>query len=255
MSQPCSATSRPYNRWLFLGLPIGLGLLMLLPAFTRLDFALAELFYVPGDGFIGRHSAFIEDWLHDRAKQLVIVLGVLVIAGFIGSLCLQRLTPWRRTLGYLVLAMALSTSFVNPLKTLTRMHCPWSLSEFGGVEQFSELLGPRAPAVEKGGRCWPGGHAAAGFTLFAFFFVWRDRQPRRARAALVSALLLGGVFSLSRMIQGAHFLSHNLWTALFCWLICLGCYHLLLYRSASARGLSPTISLSPSQAELPDRPT
>ena len=144
MSQPCSTTSRPYNRWVFIGLPIGLGLLMLLPAVTRLDFALAELFYVPGDGFIGRHSAFIEDWLHDRAKQLVIILGVLVIAGFIGSLCLQRLCPWRRRLGYLVLAMALSTSFVNPLKTLTRMHCPWSLSEFGGVEQFSELLAPPA---------------------------------------------------------------------------------------------------------------
>ena len=144
----------------------------------------------------------------------------------------------------LVLAMALSTSFVNPLKTLTRMHCPWSLSEFGGVEQFSELLGPRAPAVEKGGRCWPGGHAAAGFTLFAFFFVWRDRQPRRARAALVSALLLGGVFSLSRMIQGAHFLSHNLWTALFCWLICLGCYHLLLYRRPALSRTAPAITLS-----------
>ncbi|MNY79341.1 hypothetical protein D3C86_2199390 [compost metagenome] len=31
-------------------------------------------------------------------------------------------------------------------------------------------------------------------------------------------------------MQGAHFLSHNVWTALFDWLICLGCYRMLLYR-------------------------
>ena len=52
--------------------------------------------------------------------------------------------------------------------------------------------------------------------------------------AVCSALLLGGVFSLSRMIQGAHFLSHNLWTALLCWLICLGLYDAMLYRPQRA---------------------
>ncbi|MNE75968.1 hypothetical protein D3C80_1721730 [compost metagenome] len=34
------------------------------------------------------------------------------------------------------------------------------------------------------------------------------------------------------MLQGAHFFSHNVWTALFDWLICLGCYRLILYRQA-----------------------
>lgn len=36
------------------------------------------------------------------------------------------------------------------------------------------------------------------------------------------------------MLQGAHFFSHNLWTALFDWLISLGCYRLLLYRPLPA---------------------
>jgi membrane-associated PAP2 superfamily phosphatase len=58
---------------------------------------------------------------------------------------------------------------VTPLKALTAVHCPWSLSEFGGTEQFSSLLEKRAP-TEKPGRCWPGGHASAGFSLLALFF-------------------------------------------------------------------------------------
>ena len=46
------------------------------------------------------------------------------------------------------------------------------------------------------------------------------------------------------MIQGAHFLSHNLWTAVFCWLICLGCYHLLLYRRPALHQRAPAVALS-----------
>ncbi|MGH8710249.1 MAG: hypothetical protein ACREVA_02860 [Burkholderiales bacterium] len=33
-----------------------------------------------------------------------------------------------------------------------------------------------------------------------------------------------------RVIQGAHFLSHQLWTALICWLVMLALYELLLRR-------------------------
>lgn len=217
------------RRWWY-GLPLALLALMLLVEPSRLDFALADLFYIQGQGFIGRHNDFLEDALHDRAKQLTIVIGVLAIGGFLLSLLPTRLRPLRRQLGYLVLAMGLSTSFVTPLKKLTQMHCPWSLEQYGGVEHFSGLLEPRAQPVEKAGKCWPGGHAAAGFALLALFFVWRDRYPRLANGALVFAIGLGCLFSLVRMAQGAHFLSHNLWTALLSWLICLGLYDLLLYR-------------------------
>jgi membrane-associated PAP2 superfamily phosphatase len=113
------------------------------------------------------------------------------------------------------------------------VQCPWSLQAFGGQEVYSGLLEPR-PATAKPGRCWPGGHASAGFSLMALFFALRDIRPRTARACLVFAITLGSVFSLGRMLQGAHFFSHNLWTFLFDWLICTLCYWLLLYRKNSA---------------------
>lgn len=224
---------RPLNLWIALGLPAVVASILVLLELTTLDMYLARLFYSSAEGgFIGRHSFFLEDILHDRAKQLVIGFSVLAVVGFIASFLIARIKPYKRELGCLVLSLALATAFVTPLKAVTAVQCPWSLKEFGGKETYSELLSPR-PATDKPGRCWPGGHAATGFTLFALFFVLRDRRPRLARQALVFAFALGTVFSLGRMMQGAHFFSHNVWTAVFCWLICLGCYYCILYRPAA----------------------
>lgn len=197
---------------------------------SALDLGLARLMYVPESGFIGGKSFFLEDILHDRAKQLVIVFAVLAIIGFALSFVWQKLQRWRPQLGYLVLALAVSTALVTPVKILTAVQCPWDLQEFGGQEVYSGLLEPR-PATDKPGRCWPGGHASAGFSLLALFFALRDLKPRAARVCLVFAIGLGAVFSLGRMLQGAHFFSHNLWTFLFDWLICTFFYWLILYRT------------------------
>ncbi|WP_422776265.1 phosphatase PAP2 family protein [Pseudomonas mediterranea] len=224
------SSPRPLNFWLCLGIPAVTAVILILLEWTDLDMDLAQLFYDPTAGdFIGRHSFFLEDILHDRAKQVVIAFSVFSIVGFISAFFVTRLKPFKRELGCLVLSLALATSFVTPMKAVTAVQCPWSLKEFGGKETYSELLSPR-PDTNKPGRCWPGGHAATGFTLFALFFVLRDRRPRLARRAFVFAFTLGTVFSISRMMQGAHFFSHNVWTAVFCWLICLGCYYFVLYR-------------------------
>lgn len=226
------ATMRPsryLNFRIALGIPLAMMAALLLFDPSGIDFALARLFYVPGQGFVGDHSYWLEDILHDRAKQAVILLGVGAMEAFALSLAPTRLREWRRPLGYVVLALSLSTAVVTPLKSLTGMHCPWSLSEFGGVETFTPLLAERTPTANPG-RCWPGGHASAGFSLLALYFALRDRKPRLARGALVLALGLGTLFSAGRMMQGAHFLSHNLWTLLLDWVICLTCYRLLLYR-------------------------
>lgn len=225
--------SRRFDFRLGLGIPVALMVLLLLGDPSELDFSLERMFYTPGLGFVGRHSYWLENILHDRAKQAVIVLAALALAGFLGSLAISRLRNWRAPLGYLLLAMVLSTSIVTPLKTVTAVHCPWSLAEFGGNETYTPLLATRAPTSSPG-RCWPGGHASAGFSLIALYFALRDRKPRSARIALAVALGLGTLFSIGRMMQGAHFLSHNLWTLLFDWTICLMCYRWLLYRQAQA---------------------
>lgn len=221
--------SRAFPMRLAIGLPVALMLLLLVWNPHPLDLAIAQLFYTPGTGFIGKHSFWLEDILHDRAKQVVIGLGISIITSFLFSLIYTPWRAYRRTLGYLVLALGIATSLVTPLKKLTGIQCPWSLQAFGGDQVFSPLIGER-PATEKPGRCWPGGHASAGFSLIALFFALRDRHLHAARIALTVGLGLGSIFSLGRMAQGAHFLSHNLWTLLLDWTICLLLYRLILYR-------------------------
>lgn len=225
---------RPLNLWLYLGIPMAIMLGLVALEWTSVDMDIANLFFDTATGqFIGRHSYLLENILHDRVKQGVIVLGVLALAVFAASFLVKGLYSWRRELGCLVLALGVSTAFVTPLKKLTQVQCPWSLTQFGGSETYSKLLEPR-PATDKPGLCWPGGHATTGFCLFALFFALRDRKPRLARVAFALALIAGTVLSVGRMMQGAHFLSHNVWTAVFCWLIGLGAYCLVLYRRRAA---------------------
>jgi membrane-associated PAP2 superfamily phosphatase len=70
--------SRPLNFWVCLGVPAIAAITLVLLELTSLDMDLARLFYDPTAGeFIGKHSYFLENILHDRAKQVVIAFSVL----------------------------------------------------------------------------------------------------------------------------------------------------------------------------------
>ncbi|MEK6209810.1 MAG: sulfite exporter TauE/SafE family protein [Pseudomonadota bacterium] len=53
-----------------------------------------------------------------------------------------------------------------------------------------------------------------------------------AAAMLAGSLLLGFALGMGRVAQGAHFVSHDLWSALICWLVVLALYELLLRRAS-----------------------
>jgi membrane-associated PAP2 superfamily phosphatase len=229
MSRPPQLHSRPLRMWLCFALPLGLIALLLAFPPTTLDFAISHLFYTADTGFAGKHSFWLEDILHERAKQAVITLVAFAVLGLLVSLVYK---PWhwlRLPLGYVVLSVSICTAIITPLKVVTGVQCPWDLSEFGGKESYSPLLSSREPTTHPG-KCWPAGHSSSGFTFFALYFLFRDQRPRLAKAALAFALTLGTIVSIGRIMQGAHFLSHTLWTALFDWMIALGCYYFLLYR-------------------------
>ncbi len=223
--------SRPFAFGFWLALPLAAMVLLLLVDPAPLDFWITGHFHVPGSGFVARDNYWLETVLHDRAKTLVIVFVLALGVALAASARLAALRSWRGPLAYALLAITLSTAVVPPLKVVSAVQCPWDLSDFGGSETFSPLLAPRPP-TEHPGRCWPGGHAATGFSLIALFFALRDRRPRLARGLLAGALAFGSLLAAGRMMQGAHFLSHNLWTLLLDWSICLLVYRFTLYRPA-----------------------
>jgi membrane-associated PAP2 superfamily phosphatase len=152
---------------------------------------------------------------HQLAKSAVWIVWFVLFAASIASLRLASLAPRRRVLWTTTAAMAAGPALVSTLKLYTGPRCPWDLAEFGGhAVATSDWLVPSAEA----GRCFPGGHASGGFSLLAIYFAGvMLADPKLQLAGLVAGLGAGFVFSAVRMVQGAHFLSHNLWSAFFVW--------------------------------------
>ncbi|MBL8858873.1 MAG: phosphatase PAP2 family protein [Planctomycetes bacterium] len=197
---------------------------------TRLDRALLDPFYDPATRkFPLRDTAWFTLVFKDGLKAVIIVLGVLVAFGLVLSFRKRELVPWRRSMLYVVLAMALSPLVVAAFKYTSCKHCPWDLDFYGGPAPYAGLLGCPPPSFGLG-KCFPSGHASGGFALFALYFAHRIHAPQRARLWLLVALAYGFLMGTSRMMQGAHFMSHNVATAFTCWTVCLVLYVLILRR-------------------------
>jgi membrane-associated PAP2 superfamily phosphatase len=130
---------------------------------------------------------------------------------------------WRRPAGYFALAVVLTVGITGLLKTITNVDCPWDLTVFGGDFPYVPLFGDR-PDELRPGRCFPAAHASSGYALMALYFVFRDRSSRLAYGGLCVGVLTGLAFGFAQQSRGAHFLSHDLWSAMLAWLIPLTLY-------------------------------
>ena len=203
-------------------------------AFAVLLVAFQEL---PIDTYVARHWAYdatvnrwighgrwwAEDLLHTDGRDaiLLVIAGLLITIG--GGLFSPRWSAARGTAIYLLATIALAWGLVGLLKHVTNVPCPWSLLGFGGERPHVGLFSPR-PAGFGPAACFPGAHSASGFALFAFYFAFRDRRPRRARRLLVIATLIGAIFAFGQEARGAHFLSHDVSSAFLAWFVALGTY-------------------------------
>jgi membrane-associated PAP2 superfamily phosphatase len=170
-------------------------------------------------GFPLRHQWGLELVLHDAARQVATV-------GFVGLLAMvlvpwgpfrrlsarQRLETWTGT--------GMGLLLVNAIKRDSLTSCPWDLELFGGTAQY---VSHWALWLTDGGpgRCFPGGHASAGLAFVALALPLLASEQARTRrtgqqvllAVVGMGLLLGG----TQTLRGAHYPSHTLWSAWFCW--------------------------------------
>jgi membrane-associated PAP2 superfamily phosphatase len=215
------------RRQLLIALAVAAALLLAFET-TNLDTAFSALFYDPvSRAFPGRYDWFLEVVMHRWAKNLLWTFGLLCLAGWLLSLAVDRLRPLRRRLLFLTLALGLGPATVAGLKVATDKHCPWDLEIYGGNLPHVRLLEPRPEGLPPG-RCFPAGHAAGGFALISLWFVWRRERPLAAAAALGIGFAGGLALGFGRIMQGAHFLSHNLWAAWVCWVVALLLHALIL---------------------------
>lgn len=185
-----------------------------------LDFWLSQQFFDPvSQTFPLQHNRPLFFLGHTVLKKITVIGWLICIVLAVASIRLQRLRPWRRTLITFVVMAGCTAQVVQALKGSSIHACPYDLAMYGGNAPWFPLFDSITAAVHKG-RCWPGGHASAGFAIIAGYFALREKEPRWARWALIAGLVLGTVMGAVQVVRGAHFLSHNLWSLWFVWAVC-----------------------------------
>lgn len=232
--------SRFYFQHLWMPLTIFAGLsLMLMGLHGDLWFA-DRLYAMEGHAWNLQTGYITQDLLHAAGRQASkdLWFTLALVAGL--SLLVRQARQWRRPLVYLLLATALSTAAVGLLKRWTNMDCPWDLLRYGGDKAYYGLFMHR-PSILGHAKCFPAGHASAGYAWIALYFFFLSTRPRWRWWGLGFALGLGALFGVAQQLRGAHFLSHDLWTLMICWFIAFALYLLMLGR----RGTSQSAEAAP----------
>jgi membrane-associated PAP2 superfamily phosphatase len=212
--------------WRHLRLPLILfAMLAPLLATSSADLVVAHALFFDevGSRWIGADSWWTNELIHHG--------GALLIRGLAaGSLILWATTflrpQWhtlRRPVIYFFLSLGLSVGVVGLLKALTNVDCPRDLSEFGGALPFVHLFADRPDALRHA-RCFPAAHASSGYALVALYFALRERSRWASRLGLASGLVMGSIFGIAQQARGAHFVSHDVWSAWLVWTISLSLY-------------------------------
>ena len=222
-AEPLEATRRPGSRTLAHAAWLLAAALLLLAVFeaTDADMALQKwLFELGGGRFPWRSVEWVDTWLYARLKSALYLLPIVSALQWLRWR--KRKPELARRWLYVAVAMSAAPLLVAGLKQLTNRPCPWDVVEFGGSVAHRSLLELAAPAG-RSFACFPGGHSSGGYALMAFAFAG-GLPGARSRllgptAFAIAALALGTLMGATRMLQGAHFLSHILWSAWFVWLV------------------------------------
>ncbi len=239
--------TRPWSPGLWFLLPALLLALVVFWTPHAFDTAVSRLFFESG-GWLGTND-WVEQILCKGLRALPAAVSLFVLALLVmNGLSIRSGRPAfgreaQRRFIYILAAMAISGALVWLLKGATHVACPWDTLPFGGTEPLvSPALWPLG--WDRRG-CWPAGHAATGFCLFALFFALRDCRPRAARTAFALALATGLLCGMVRVMQGAHFVSHVFAALLVDWLVCASLYVLFFEAFSLKKALAKLLSERP----------
>lgn len=95
------------------GLPLlAMGLLLVIDV-KDLDFAVAHYFYRDGDGFPLRFDPFLEEIMHTRVRQAVLMLVASAFLAWAASFRSALLRPWHPQLSYFLIATIASAAIIH----------------------------------------------------------------------------------------------------------------------------------------------
>ena len=127
----------------------------------------------------------------------------------------------RRDLWVVLATLATAPTLIATAKATTNVFTPHDIRRYGGFAPYVRVLEsyPANDRPPSRGRGFPAGHASGGFALLALAGLAGTRRGRLIGASV--GLTLGTMMGVYQMFKGAHYLSHTVITALFCWIVFL----------------------------------
>jgi membrane-associated PAP2 superfamily phosphatase len=150
--------------------------------------------------------------LHVYAARLISLIGLsLIVFNFWQWLAPSFNRKTLTLLRYVMFSWLGSLLVISVLKRTTTLPCPWSIKQFGGGADYvfiQDLFSSAYPVAE----CFPAAHSSGGYGFLCLGFVALVLGRSMSKGFLfptLVGLLLGG----TQIVRGAHFISHDLFTA------------------------------------------
>lgn len=192
--------------------------------FAQLDIWVSQLFWQPESGFYLNDNPFVKfSFVVFRYMPHVIVPLLLVLLAM--SWLKSSFKPSRKYTAFLFWVLIVGPGLIiHPiLKDNWDRPRPRDIQQFDGKLEFS----PAFVMAQREGKnqSFASGHSGMGFFFMAFAWVFRKRRY------LVAGLIIGGLVSLGRIVQGGHFITDTITAGFIVYFTCQVFAHFLLGNS------------------------
>ena len=154
-------------------------------------------------------------------KTLLSVTALFCLARLALSIRQKQLRPDNKPYWIMLLSIIFVPALIAGAKYVTNVYCPYQLNIYNGLYPFVRILEsyPTDFIQPKPGRCFPAGHATAGFAFMALFFCFDT--PWKRWLGLALGLAVGWTAALYQMYRGQHFLSHSVFSMIAAFMVIL----------------------------------
>jgi membrane-associated PAP2 superfamily phosphatase len=193
------------------------------------DYYVANYWYeLQGHDWLLKKHWLTQSVIHKGGHDTAIVLYLVIIVLYITSFKHSTLKPYHFGLKYLVISLLVGALSISLLKQLLTVDCPWNIIDFGGTRQYEHWYQSILFSSQEGmSHCFPSGHASSAYTYFALYFFAKRYCATKAYLILSLVIFTGITFGLAQQLRGAHFVSHDLTSALLCWFISYGIWQIM----------------------------
>ena len=205
------------------------------PFTPKLDMWASSCFHLEGNEF---YNSALTQFFYVWGELFGLLVGCAALAILLVTFFAKKWARWRRGALAMVLSLVLGAGLIVNvgIKGVWGRPRPKQIVEFGGKQEYRAFWQPKFGSVNGDHqKSFPSGHAAVGFYYLSLILVGRRYKSRLLTNSGVGLTTFwGSGLMVTRVVQGAHFVSDVVTSSVIMWSVALMLDHLLFEREESA---------------------